>query len=366
MSQDAAMLHRRGFRVSAYVPRFPGADEFTGTLAASGADTRYFSYPKIIERWRGRHLQLLKSRFWTSPRFRRLKPDLAHVFLSWTNLGIGVAIALAEARVPLMLSVHNAFPELDISSWHRPLVKRAFMGVKSVVAVSQSALDSFSDTYRVYLRPETELVVISNPVDIDRFQPDLMHRERLRAQWGVSPESFVIGSVGRLQDQKQPWLLVDLLGALVERGHDAVLVLVGTGPLLDALKEQVASRKLDERVVFAGFFDAPEQVYPAFDAHVLVSRNEGFGIATAEAMACGVPVLGTDVPGTRDILTGSQAGVLLPSGVRDMVPLVEKVLQSPELRQEMSEAGRREVLERFDRNQIEARLLDVYEKALAS
>ena len=91
-------------------------------------------------------------------------------------------------------------------------------------------------------------------------------------------------------------------------------------------------------------------VYPALDLHVLLSKREGFGISTVEAMSCAVAVVGTDVPGTRDILAGTEAGVLVP-------PLNEKhtadtiigLLQDDERRSAMGYAGRKLAMAKYSK-----------------
>ena len=115
------------------------------------------------------------------------------------------------------------------------------------------------------------------------------------------------------------------------------------------------------KVIFTGYQARIELLMPAFDLHLLLSRNEGFGIATIEAMACGVPAVGTDVPGTRDILHDCAGGLLLP--LDDELAACEAVaglLQDAPRRAQMALAARREAEERYSMPRLERQLRQFY------
>jgi L-malate glycosyltransferase len=110
----------------------------------------------------------------------------------------------------------------------------------------------------------------------------------------------------------------------------------------------VRRQRLTRRVIFAGFQAQVEAIVPAMDLHLLVSRREGFGIATIEAMACGVPALATRVPGSEDILQGCAGGLLLTPGDTDhAVDAIAALLDDPARRAEMGRQGRAEVEARY-------------------
>jgi glycosyltransferase involved in cell wall biosynthesis len=110
-----------------------------------------------------------------------------------------------------------------------------------------------------------------------------------------------------------------------------------------------------------------EDVIPAFDVHVLLSSREGFGIATAEAMACGIPVVGSDVPGTADILSAMVGGRLVPLDDEDaIVAVLRTLLRSPDERANMG-AIARQTAERCYSAQIwKKNVLAFYSEVLSS
>jgi glycosyltransferase involved in cell wall biosynthesis len=156
-----------------------------------------------------------------------------------------------------------------------------------------------------------------------------------------------------LSEQKQPGAALAMLGMLRKAFPNLHLVLAGTGPLEADVKRQADRMGLAAYVIFTGFVSAVEELLPALDVHLLLSRNEGFGISTIEAMACGVPAVATDVPGSSDILRGSEGGILIPNGdMKNSVPMVAALLIDPERRAVMGHKGRAEVEQRYSEEVI--------------
>ena len=104
-----------------------------------------------------------------------------------------------------------------------------------------------------------------------------------------------------------------------------------------------------------------EDYIPAFDVALQLSNNEGFGTATAEIMACGVPVIGTDVPGTRDILEKGRGGILVP--LNDELAAARaslSILQDGNKRMRMAEEARRVAVEKYQETAWENKILNFY------
>jgi len=135
-----------------------------------------------------------------------------------------------------------------------------------------------------------------------------------RAELGLAEEDRVIGIVGNLRPEKNHLGLLRAFAKVAEGMERARLVVVGDGVMRPALEEEAQRLGLGERVRFLGRrFDAP-QLYRAFDVYCLPSKNEGMPLTVLEAMASGLPVVGTDVLGIGDLLRESGAGVLVPYG----------------------------------------------------
>ncbi|WP_371875642.1 glycosyltransferase [Duganella aceris] len=349
MAQEVRYLHAAGYDGGLALRRFDGIDAWARRLAAEQISVAEFAAPPFFEgEWGRRHLHIARARWLAARRLRAFDADLVHVALCWTNYGASMLWLAHYCRLPSVISVHNAFPPVSFSAWHQGLLRQAFSTVRGIYAVSESALAHFMAIYQPYILATTRLAVIPNGVDVQRFQPSAAARGAARERLGLPAEALVIGAVGRLSEQKRPGKLISLFAMLRQRFPDLYLILAGSGPLEAASQAQVARMGLTPWVRFTGFVDAVEQVMPALDLHLLMSRNEGFGIATIEAMACGVPAVATAVPGSVDILRDSEGGMLVP--VDDLTVAAYRVgalLADPERRAVMGRKGRDEAVERY-------------------
>ena len=361
MAQEARMLDGAGYHSLLALRRFPGYARWAQGLKQQQLRVSVYEPPLFIEHWPWRRLNFLRARLTGAWRLRRYRADLVHVAFCWTAYGASILWLASRLRLPAVISVHNAFPFEAFSAWQRPLLETALRTVRGVYAVSPSALQHFMALYRGMLAPDTRLAVIPNSVDTDVFIVSPQRRRQAREQLGLPQDALVLGSVARLSPQKRPEALLALFLQLHDRFPGLYLVLAGTGPLEAMLRMQVQAAGLDARVIFTGYQARIELLMPAFDLHLLLSRNEGFGIATIEALACGVPAVGTDVPGTRDILGDCAGGLLLPlDDEQAACELVAGLLIDAPRRESMALAARREAEQRYSMPRLERQLRQFY------
>ena len=174
--------------------------------------------------------------------------------------------------------------------------------------------------------------VIRNAIDAKQFRFDSKKRKELRDRYGFG-DSVVLGTVGRLTEQKNQKKLIDILRVLVQdKGLDYRLVIVGEGHLLDELVRQTAALSLEDRIVFTGSVADVSDVLATMDVFVLPSLYEGLGIVNIEAQANGLPVVVSDrVPQDADM-----------GGVFIRVPLEASDAQWAETIQKISPAKEQE------------------------
>lgn len=155
------------------------------------------------------------------------------------------------------------------------------------------------------------LHVMRNGVDLDRFRP--MDRAAARRQLGVTGAPVLL-TVGNLHEHKGQRLVLDAFAQL-RRGHaGARLLVVGEGPDRAVLQQQAAALGLTEAVHFAGLVPNEDLArwYSAADVLVLASSREGWPNVLLEALACGTPVVASDVGGVREIVRAPVAGLVVP------------------------------------------------------
>ncbi|GGF76074.1 glycosyl transferase [Azorhizobium oxalatiphilum] len=170
-----------------------------------------------------------------------------------------------------------------------------------VVAVSDTVAEAMRK-----LMPSSQVSVIRNAVDTERFSPS--DRTAARARLGLPQDARIVGAAGRLEDVKGQDVLLEAMAQV----PDALLVLAGDGSKRGALEAQAARLGLADRVIFLGYRSDMETVYPAFDLAVLPSRNEGLPLSVLEAQACDIPMVATDVGSVREGLAPG-ASRLVPS-----------------------------------------------------
>ena len=151
-----------------------------------------------------------------------------------------------------------------------------------------------------------EYQIIKNGINVERFKYNAEAREKLRAELGIEGKC-VLGHVGRFLDVKNHMFLLDVFEKIRKKRNDARLILVGTGPLEEKIKEETERRGLVEQVRFLGVRKDVENIYSAIDIFALPSKYEGLGIVLIEAQASGLPCVASDcIPKECKILDSLQ------------------------------------------------------------
>jgi len=297
---------------------FPGSGQMPNILGERGIPCANLRRSRITR---------LLGPFFPAFSLSRMKIDILHVHHVPFFLSIFSAARLAGIRC-VCLTEHS---KLSISkSWQlqegsRLAARKA--GFFSVV--SQNLKDYLVREVNI---PESRITVIRNGVDTSRFSPENSNgiiREFL-------PEGFngkIILSVGRLAEVKDHRNLISALALLKGKGRDDFhLVLVGDGELRGTIEEQVKTNGLYQHVTFAGTRTDVDRLLPGADLFVMSSKSEGLPMSILEAMACGLPVVSTNVGGVSEIIEDGKSGTLVPPG--DPVPLaaeISRILNNSEL-----------------------------------
>lgn len=218
-------------------------------------------------------------------------------------LGLPVTVTLRGTEVP-----HSRNPAL------RPRLVRALRGATRVFAVS----DSLRRLALELGTPAERTEVVGNGVDVARFHP--VDRMEARARFNLPADAQVLISVGGLVERKGMHRVIDCLPALLA-DHPALhyLIVGGSSPEGDMrpeLEAQVARLGLAGRVHFLGAVVPDDLKWPlsASDVFVLSTRNEGWANVFLEAMACGLPVVATDVGGNAEVVCRAELGSIVPFG----------------------------------------------------
>ena len=170
-----------------------------------------------------------------------------------------------------------------------------------------------------------------------------------RRSLDISPDAFVVTTVGRLTAVKNHALLIEAARGIAARHLNALVLIVGDGELRGQLEQRVVAAGLTSHVRFTGWRADLATIYGATDVFVLTSLNEGTPVALIEAMAAGVASVSTDVGGVPDVVAHGETGLLVPSGATEaLVEAIDTLLRSPRLRREMGARARTAVSARYD------------------
>lgn len=282
-----------------------------------------------------------------------LEYDLLHVHAPF-HFGLEFATMASKVRsIPMIVTVHmyDARDSLLYRGYESLVYDRCLNAADRILPTT---LDYVAG-YDAFERNGERVTPVPLGVDVDHYRPVADARERL----GWDPDERVLLFVGAME-RHHFYKDIDLLIEAVAR-TDAVdrLVLVGSGDRVPDLKRKARAEGIGNGVEFPGYvgYDALPTYYSAADLFVLPSkadRGEAFGIVLLEAMACGTPVVATDIPGVRTVV--GDGGVVVPPG--DQVELVEGIEEG--LTTERS--PREYVVERYSLEEITAQIASVYDE----
>ena len=242
---------------------------------------------------------------------RAWRPDVVHINgLHFHSTGAGLRVA-KNFGIPTVTTAHLADPAVMGGSvglaarlFDRTWAKRAARRSNLLVAVSRPVSD-----HMVRLGVDARRIMVApNGVDLDRFFPSA---ERVRH----SELRAVI--VGRLVANKGTMLALDAVAAARARGRDVRLTVVGDGPLEEPLRRRACRADLDGAVYFTGRVGDVESWLRRSDVTLRPSYTEGLPLAVLESLACGVPVVCTNVPGTLEVVRHGSNGLVVPIGDAD-------------------------------------------------
>ena len=250
--------------------------------------------------------------------------DIIHVHLFPAQLWAVLAAMRSGCKAPLVATEHNTWNSRR-RWWLRPIDRWMYSRYSRIACISEATAKALEEWCPGV---KDKILVIPNGVPLEQFE------NAPPAMLDIPPSFARVVFVGRCVPQKDHATLLRAVTA----SPNIHLLLVGDGPLRSQLEEMARSLGIAQRVSFLGWRSDVASLLRASDIYVHSTHSDGFGIAACEAMAAGLPVLASDVPGLAEVVAG--AGVLFPP--RDHQALanhLNALVQSPEIRHEMSRAS---------------------------
>ncbi len=293
--------------------------------------------------------------------FREYKPHVVHTHL----LGLNYAYPLMiKHRTPVRVHTVHSLAEKELGvrvGWMvRMLAFRYRVGRVVPIAIAEEVRKSIEQVYGYRNAP-----LIPNGIPTDEYTPHPERRANWRKEQGVEPDALVITHVGRFVALKNHALLVNAFRHL-KAETPLYLVLVGGGELKEAVRQQVQSLGLTERVRMLGIRADVPDILNASDIFVLCSRYEGNPMSVQEAMASGLPVVGTRVGGIPELVEDGVSGLIVPSDDEPaLVRALQTLIDQPDLRKQMGERALQRARAHFDIRNTVREYEALYEQILA-
>lgn len=217
-------------------------------------------------------------------------------------------VALLGTNLPI-ISVHHNYA--DYSKCTRRILVNFYQKRILMLGVSNAVRDDLRRDLTGW--DAVRIQTLYNHIDVEITQSVMLRKTEARNALNLPQDAWIIGNVGRLHhDKDQATLIKSYAKALPQLPTNSLLVIIGKGPLEQDLKQQVASLKLESRIIFTGNVHDAKRYFKAFDVFALTSDREPFGMVLLEAMAAEVPIICSDCGGGEEVVRG--VGVLFPFG----------------------------------------------------
>ncbi len=246
-------------------------------------------------------------------------------------------------KIPVFASFQGGdFQIWEIERWIRPLTLRHCDGL---IIASQIEIERVRTRYKI---PDSKIAQIFNPLELNDWKDGNRHQTRL--DLGIVPDAEVVVYHGRIERERKGLdILLDAWQEISQIRFNCQLLLIGTGNDAEWLRLAIADRQLTNIIWIDQFILNRTQManyLSAADIYCLPSRHEGFPVAPLEAMASGLPIVATDVPGMADILEGGEisGGIIVPKeNSAALAQAIVYLLENPLIRRQWGYNARRRV-----------------------
>jgi glycosyltransferase involved in cell wall biosynthesis len=282
---------------------------------------------------------------------RRTRPHILHTHTAKAGaVGRLAALLAGDARPPIIV---HTFHGHVLRGYFNPVLSRVFRELERALAAETTRLVAVGpqvrdDLVALGVAPPEKFSVIRLGIDLEHRITGEDRGDELRRLFGVPPDTFVVGWIGRMTAIKRVPDILLAFRRLLARGIDARLCLVGDGPERERVERRAHELGISRSTLFIGYQRDVAPYYSFFDALLLPSANEGTPVVAIEALASGRPVVATRVGGVPDVVTAGADGYLVEVGdVEAMAERLAELAADPGLRRSLGEAGRESVLRRY-------------------
>ncbi|MBN2288472.1 MAG: glycosyltransferase family 4 protein [Candidatus Glassbacteria bacterium] len=293
------------------------------------------------------------------------RPDIVHTHTA--KAGTLGRIAAKLTGVPIIIHTFHGHVFHSYFGFFRT---RFFLWLERVLAKFTDVIITVSEQQRdeiikYRIAEPDKIIAIPLGLDLKPFIDSKADPNELRREFSIPEQTKLVGIVARLVPIKNHVCFLEAARLVLDHCSDVCFMIIGDGELRGALEQKARELGLQDRVIFMGFQHNLEKIYAGLDIVALSSYNEGLPVALIEAMAAGKPVISTEVGGVVDLILDGYNGLLVPSNQPgDLAEAVLYLLEHPERRKMMGEAGRNKVYPHFDKKRLVEDIDALYENLL--
>ena len=289
---------------------------------------------------------------------------------------VGHSLALnmicLEKNIPLTNTTHSFIQQDENAKLKLSLLSHLLW--EKIISVGSNLAESLFNQGI----PSENIKIIHPPIDTSIFIPNL-GKKWLRSRINISDKDFLIIHASRIDnlkvtEEKGVFTLLKALSLIKEKEVKLLIAAAPTNPVfeqqkaeaIEKIKETSKLLGISNRVIIQTF--NPEEmhlVYNGADLFVMASKMESFGLVYAEALACGIPVIGTAVGGIPEVIDDGKTGSLVPpDNPVELSKTIRYLIKNPNKMVKMGKLGRENIIERFDIGKISKNLIGVYESII--
>lgn len=276
-------------------------------------------------------------------------PDLVHCHSRRGADFLG-GIAARLAGIPAVLSRRVDNRESGfIASWR-------YRNFRRIIAISENIAAILRENSKIRERVTT----IRSAVDVDKFSARI-DCTAIRGEFDLNADDFAIVVVAQLIPRKGHRFLFDVVPNLRDQHPHIRVIVFGQGPGEAELRSMVDHMNLSGTVQFAGYCEDLDDYLGCFDLLVHPATEEGLGVAMLKAAAAGLPVVAFDTAGAKEVVAHGTTGVLVPPrDVHRLQKAISVMIEEPQMRRELGQAGQRRMRDEFSIGQMVASHVELY------
>lgn len=283
--------------------------------------------------------------------------DIIHLH-SAKSQSLAVLSAVLGNKTPLFLSRRVDF--VPKQNWLTKF-KYNHAAIKCIAGVS----DKITSIMRAYVNEPHKCITIHSGVDLEKFPATRSSENKLRTEFNIGKEVFLIGNTSALEHHKDYFTFINTITRLGKKNLNIKAFIIGDGSLKQQLAEHAIQCGVSDKIIFTGFRKDIIEILPCLDLFLMTSNEEGLGTSILDAFLAKVPVVATAAGGIPEMVIHEKTGLLAPiSNAEKLATYVESLMNDASLGNRLVN-GASDLVKEFSKEKTAEKTLAAYNKILS-